>query len=105
MSKVYVVNNSGHDYTKAKSYGELVYLSEGRMNRFKLNNMYRQFAEVMEDSSEEDYILVTGLAQMVAIAASIQAYKFGKVNFLLYSHRDDDYVPRELTIGNLIDIE
>lgn len=105
MPKVYVVNNSGHDFTPAERFGDIVFLSEGRMNRFKINSMYRQFVERMEDSSSEDYILVTGLIQMNVIAASIQAHKHGRVNLLIYSDKNQDYEPREIVLGNLINKE
>lgn len=100
--KVFVVNKSGHDFSPAKKYGELVYLSEGLMNRFQTNHMYRMFSDIMEDSSEDDYILISGLIQMNIIAASIMAYKHGRVNLLIYSERDQDYEQRELVMSNLV---
>lgn len=103
MSKVFVINQSGHDFSKAEKYGELVFLSEGKINPFKVNNMYRQFSSKMDNCQPDDYILVTGLSQLCMIAAGIQVHKHGKVNMLIYSSRDDDYVPREIDVTNLIE--
>lgn len=104
-TKVYVVNNSGHDFSPAKKFGKLVYLSEGRMNRFQTNQMYRMFSEKMENSTENDYILISGLIQMNVIAAAIQAYKHGRINMLIYSDRDRDYERREIVMPNLVERE
>jgi hypothetical protein len=103
MRKVYVVNKSGHDFTPAIEYGELVYLSEGSMNRYKVASMYRTFVDVMQDSHPDDYILLTGLSSMSAIACSIFAYKHGKLNLLLF--KDGRYIERRLSLGELIEAE
>ncbi|GAH68034.1 unnamed protein product, partial [marine sediment metagenome] len=34
MSTVYVTNKSGHDYSPAESYGGLVYITTGNLDRF-----------------------------------------------------------------------
>ena len=52
--KVYVVNKGGHDFSSAESYGELVYLSEGSLNRYAVTNMYRQFSDILKESDSED---------------------------------------------------
>lgn len=84
MRKVFVVNKSGHDLSEAEREGELVYLSEGAINRFNVNNMYRQFSEVMVGSDKEDLIVPCGLSIMNLVACSILSYKHGKLNLLLF---------------------
>jgi len=101
--KVFVVNNSGHDFSTAEEFGELVYLSEGMFNSFDLNKMYRMFAELLVDSTQEDYILMSGLPQMNMIASAIFGYMHGRVNILLYSSRNNNYQFKEIVLGNLID--
>lgn len=100
--KVYVVNNSGHDFSPAREYGELIFLSEGMMNSYNLNKMYRIFAPILENSNPKDWILMSGLPQMNVIAASIFAYKHGRINLLLYSSSRHRYDKREIILGNLI---
>ena len=39
MAKVYVVNNTNHDYSKAKQYGEPVYITKGKLPIFKTNTV------------------------------------------------------------------
>lgn len=87
MAKVYVVNKSSHDFSPAADYGELVFLSEGPMNRYEANNMARQFLPYLLCSSKEDYLLPCGLSIMNMIAASIFVHLHGRLNILLYKNK------------------
>lgn len=100
MSKVYVVNKGGHDYSDAERFGELVYLSEGTQNRFAAGAIYRAFVEVLQDSNRGDYILVTSMNVLNSIASAIFARKHGKLNLLLF--QAGRYEPRELDIDSLL---
>ena len=81
---VYIVNKSAHDFSPAKEFGTLVFLSEGRMPRYQANNMYRQFYPVLAKSSPQDYILPCGLSVMNMLATSIFAHLHGRLNLLLF---------------------
>lgn len=98
--KVYVINKSGHNFSKAKEYGELVFLTEGWVNKYDTSQMYRRFITIMEDSNPQDYILETSLVTMNTIAGAIFAAKHGKLNLLLF--KDGDYIERNLVIDQLI---
>lgn len=103
MSKVFIVNKSGHDFKDAKRFGEFVYLSEGKMDRYAITSVYREFSDVLDKSSEKDHILLTGLTSMCSIACSIFAYKWGCLNLLLY--KNNRYIERRLILGELIEKE
>jgi len=92
VRKVYVVNRSAHDFSSAESYGELIFMSEGKMNRFGTNDMIRQFGDAMRESEKDDYLLLCSLSVMNAIAAAVFARKHGTLNLLLY--KDGRYVER-----------
>lgn len=96
MAKVFVVNNSAHDFSPATDYGELIFLSEGAMNRYATNNMHRLFSEELRDSHLEDYILLCGLSVMNAVACSIFAHKHGRLNLLLF--KQGQYVERNIIL-------
>ena len=96
MSKVYVVNRSAHDFSAAEQFGKIVFLSEGPMNRYACNNMYRAFSEVMKDSCEGDYIVPCSLNVMNSIACAMFAKKHGRLNLLLF--KSGDYIERNLVI-------
>ena len=95
-SKVFIVSGSSHDFAPAEQFGELVYLSQGPMNRYGVNDMYRQFWDKMKDSSPDDYILVCGLAVMNAVAASIMTRLHGRINYLLY--QKGGYLERNIVL-------
>tara|TARA_R100000789_G_scaffold97563_1_gene100226 strand:+ start:651 stop:965 length:315 start_codon:yes stop_codon:yes gene_type:complete len=103
MNKVYVVNKSGHDFKAAERFGELVFLSQGKMDRYAITSVYREFSDVLNESDPDDYILLTGLSSMSAVACSIFAYKWERLNLLLY--KNNKYIERHLILGELINKE
>lgn len=90
--KVYIVNKSSHDFTAASEYGDVMFLSEGKMNRYDTNDMIRQFSTVMKDSSPDDYIVPCSLNVMNSIACAVFAVKHKKLNLLLF--KDRKYIER-----------
>lgn len=84
MSKVYIVNKGVHDYSDARRFGELVFLSEGAMNKYEISNMVREFAEKLLTSSPDDYLLTTGLTTMCVVAGGMFSRIHGRVNLLIY---------------------
>lgn len=101
MATVYVVNKGGHDFSSAKNYGNLVFLTEGHYSPFAVDKMYREMARKLKDSNPDDFILCTGLTIMNSIACSCFAMRHGgKLNMLLF--RNGRYIQRTLMIGELI---
>jgi hypothetical protein len=96
MPNVYVVNKSSHDFSEAKAFGNLVYLSEGSLNRYATNNMFRQFNKRMKKSKPEDYIIPCSLNVMNVIAAAIFAAKHQRLNLLLF--KSGKYIERNLVL-------
>ncbi len=99
--KVYVTNRGGHSYEAAEKFGEIVYITEGTLNRFATNTLYRAFIDGMADSQPDDYILITSMSIVNAIGAAVFARKHGKLNLLLY--RSGEYILRELDIDSLLE--
>ena len=101
MPKVYVVNKGGHDLSAALKHGsEIIYMTDGSVNRFALSNMYRQFAEVLNESDPDDLLLLTGLTNLCCVATACFAYKHGRVNWLLF--KDGRYIKRTVMLGELM---
>lgn len=84
MPTVFVVNNSGHDYSDAERFGEILYCTEGPLNKFDTAQMYRSLSEALLDANEDDYILMTSLTTLCCIATGMMVEQFGKVNMLLF---------------------
>jgi hypothetical protein len=94
VSKVYVVNKGGHDYSSAERFGKLVYCTEGQLAKFDTGQMYREVSKAMQDSEPDDYILLTSLTTLCSVAAAFFAAKHKRVNFLIF--KESDYVDRKL---------
>lgn len=93
-TKVYIVNKSSHDFSAARFFGDIVFLSEGPMNRYAVNNMMRLFTEKMKDSRADDYLVPCSLNVMNSIASAILAYKHGRLNLLLF--KQGTYIERNI---------
>jgi len=107
MKKVFVVNHGCHDLSDAERFGELVFLSEGAINRYAVSNMYREFVQYLKDSNKEDFLLITGLSIMSSLACSIFARMHGRINLLLYkasrtSEVDGHYIERTVMFDELL---
>ena len=91
MSKhaVYIVNNSGHDFSNAKRFGELIIMSEGVVDKFNITKMLRLFQKHLKISKSEDYILCSGPSVMNAIACADFASRHGCLNLLLWRFGKD----------------
>lgn len=98
--KVFVVNKSGHDYSEAKKYGKLVYLTTGHLRADKVNSFYRDIAEKMRDSSPNDFVLITSLPILCSVACSIMSFLHGRINLLLF--KDGKYRVRTVKLDELL---
>lgn len=94
MPKVYVLNQSGHDFSDAERFGECIFVTKGTISPFNVNNMYRIFMDAFEDAEASDYILITSLTILGCVACSLFAHKFSRLNLLLF--KDGKYVERRL---------
>lgn len=99
MPRVYVTNKGGHDYSAAKRYGQLVFCTEGTIPRYNTSTMFRAVNECMEESTQEDYILLTSLTTLNCVACAHFAHKHGRLNLLLFQPKngrssDGEYVER-----------
>ena len=96
MATVYIVNKSSHDFSPAKAYGDIVFLSEGPMNRYSTNNMHRIFSDKMKGCKAGDYIVPCSLNVMNSIACALFAFWHGKLNLLLF--KNGSYIERNLVL-------
>jgi hypothetical protein len=85
LPKVYIPNKSIHDFSSAKEFGELIYLSKGDMKRFATNVAYRQFHNILKSSSPDDYLLISGLTMLNVVAAHILTKLHRRLNLLLFN--------------------
>jgi hypothetical protein len=106
MPRVYVVNKSSHDFSAAYEHGSsLIFITEGRLNHFKMNTLYRKIVECF-DSTEiaaDDYILQTSLVSMNMLTAAIFAARFGRLNLLIFNAKRNFYIPYNMVLSGGVD--
>jgi len=93
---VYVVNKSGHDYSDAERYGKLHFITEGTLDRFNVNNMHRICSDTFQTARPNDYILITSLTILCAVACATFAQRFNTLNLLIF--KDGKYIERRLIL-------
>lgn len=89
--KVYIVSNTGHDYTPAERRGDLVFIFGSKVNVFATDKMVKEVEQCLKDSSSEDFLLASGAAPASCAAFSVLMRKHAKVNFLIWSFRNQVY--------------
>lgn len=97
MSKVYVTNKGGHDYSAARRWGPLVYMTEGQLSKYDTGQMFRECSEALANSEPDDWILLTSLTTLCSVACAIFAHRHGRLNLLIF--RDDGYVERKIVFN------
>lgn len=101
MSKVYIVNVGPHDYSEAKTFGELIFCTRGSLDKFDTSQMFREIVEALYDSEAEDYILLTSLTSLCCVACSVFTAKHYRLNLLIFDPREGRYVSRSLNFNNI----
>ena len=93
--KVFIVNRGCHNFSAAKSYGELIFMTHGVINRYSVSEICRVFEEHLAHSTPEDYLLVSGMSTMLVVASGLLSAKHGCLNLLLY--KNGKYLKRCIT--------
>lgn len=96
MPIVYCTNRGGHDYSPARAFGELVFITEGKLDKWDVSQMVRECRDAFKDSTEDDYILLTSLTTLCSIACAVFCHMHGRLNLLIY--KDDGYVERKIVL-------
>ena len=99
MKKVFITNFCGFDYTVAQSFGELVALTSGKINKgVNPQTIVKQCGEKIKNASPDDYILLSG-SQIVTVLIVIQWLKIhGVARLLSFSQSKGIY--EECTVTN-----
>lgn len=98
QARVFIPNKGYHDYTDAKRYGELSFVTTGIQNKFGVANMARLWEDALADSLPTDYILQTSLSILTSIGIASFAMKHeGRVNVLLWQR--GKYIERTIILN------
>ena len=98
LGKVYVTNRGWHDYTSAERYGQLITLTEARIDYRHTDRVRAQIVEGLRDFDPElDYVLISGMPALAFEVAAHLTKRFGKVRYLYWEPLMNDYLPRDTT--------
>ena len=96
--RVYIPNKGAHNYAAAKEFGELIFCTDGYINRFAIGTAVRAIEFAMTDATMNDYLLITGLPVLNMLAAGIFVKKFSRLNLLLHDNNTGRYTVREVIL-------
>lgn len=99
MPTVYITNKSAHDFSEATKYGNLVFITKGKLNRFNANDMHRQAVEAMEGSEKNDYIVPCSLNVLNSVVCATFAVKHKRLNLLLF--KQGEYIERNIVFDEV----
>ncbi len=100
--KVFVVNfRPKDDYTSAKSYGELVYLTNGFVKLNRLKELQEFLNVQLASAKPSDYIILSGPAVLNTYIVLYLYAKFGFVNLLYWDSTRGLYQHNVITIQNM----
>jgi hypothetical protein len=101
--KVYIPSKSFHNFNDAKRFGDLVFCTEGTINREDVQNITRLVVTAMEDCEAGDYIMISGLSVINSIMCALFAGKHKRINFLLFDDDTQTYISRKIVLSEVID--
>ena len=84
MSKVYILNDAGHDYSAAVEFGELTFLNIPYGVMQDIPQAYTYLKEGLQDSEDGDYLLIGGPASMNCVATAILVEWHQRINLLIF---------------------
>ena len=96
-SRVYVLNQGGHDVSKARKYGQLISVTKGKVNVFATDRLMQEMRDKLKDfNSECDYLLICGSIVLSALTVKVLYEKFENFNILIYNCKSLEYIVRRI---------
>lgn len=95
--KVFVTNYAGHDYIKAEKYGKLVFITRGFVNFHAIDRLKYSIAQEIQDSTEDDYLCLSGSSLLSAIIVLLWYEKHGTVKILNWDKKGEAYTIMEFS--------
>ncbi len=97
MPKVYIVNQAGHDFEKAKRFGdELVPVTQGNINVFRPDRTLYALKNALKHFGAEDFLLLSGNTLGNVLAALAVTQEIAVINILVYDAKNNDYLHHRL---------
>lgn len=88
---VFVSNYAGHDYTKAEVYGNLEFITRNHLRLDDVKTIVQTAQTKLANSTENDFLLLSGSSLISIIAYQILADRHGRVNLLYHDKKGNVY--------------
>jgi hypothetical protein len=106
MARVYVTQETSHDFRQAEEFGNIIFLSDGRRDDFhNIKNSQHNDRLVAhlrqglrEYNPDVDYLVLIGSPYVQAAVMALIGQRHHKVNLLRWDNRDLIYIPLTLEI-------
>lgn len=99
--RVYVTNYAGHNYTKAESYGELRFVTQGYVNFKDRDRLVYDLATKIADSRPDDYLLLSGHLIVNIVCFQLWMTKHNRCRILSWSNRWSKYETDEYEVPHM----
>jgi hypothetical protein len=85
--KVWIVNDGGHDFSKAEVYGTLHRITDGQVNPFGTDRLAKRISKAISLAHEDDYVLVSGTPVITGLVLFLWLSYFPRCNLLQFDAR------------------
>ena len=97
LKAVYISNFGAHNYAPAARFGAVVPLTNGNYPIFRTARLVEEITQGLKNSTEDDYLLLSGSSIIAGIALAVWLTYHDKCNLLLYDRKTEEYVPRSIS--------
>lgn len=98
MPKVFVINDMNHSFRKAEKYGELRYVTTGKVPIFKTSVARSMLRQGLRDFDyKKDYLLISGPALLCIMATLLVVEGEEPIMTLVFDAKEQDYVVRHIS--------
>lgn len=103
MSRVWIVNFAGHDYSDAEKWGEIRPVTIGYVGQGSFDRLLYDVVNGLKDSQPDDWMLPSGLTILNVIAAAVWLKMHGELRILVFDRKAEksDYRELKLTSSHL----
>lgn len=98
---VFIVNKSHHDFSAARHYGDLRFITEGEVSKFDTAQMLRDAEAAVEQSQPGDFLVLNSFPLLCSLVTAVFAAKHGRVDLLVF--QNSRYVKRSYTLLDLME--
>jgi len=94
---VWIVNEGGHDYSAAETFGNLIPVTVGAINPFNPDRIMVNVREIFKLARADDWVLISGNQMLCMVVFAMWLERFGTANILQWSTKKHIYVPLHVT--------